>query len=364
MASQPTFASAGQIDWSAIGEYWQRGWRHRPLQSLGLGSRTAAHALDCVKAEIAITEQRIWLDGLPESFRDFRIVQLSDIHHSLFVPLDHVAAVVEATNLLQPDLIALTGDFVTYSRASIEPVAEILGALRARTGVVAVLGNHDFRVDATRIERALHNNGIDVLRNRHMMLCKDGDTLPIVGVDDYRYGADLNKALHGIPREAATVLLAHNPRLIGLAACHGVSLVLSGHTHGGQINLPLLGSLYGRNAEQLRFKVGWDRLGSTQIYVSRGIGTVVLPWRCAARRRLRVWNCRAIMRRKSRLRRRGCGTALRTASPMLPLENTTSDLNFSPGSGSPGTYLQSLLRSHCPNFRLALRNFAASVLIR
>ena len=194
-------------------------------------------------------------------------------------PLEQVAAVVEVSNLLQPDLVALTGDFVTYSRASIEPVAEMLGALRARAGVVAVLGNHDFRVGAEIIERALSRRGIEVLRNRHILLRKGGETLPVAGVDDYGYGADLNRALHGIPREAATLLLAHNPRLVRLASCHGVSLVLSGHTHGGQVNIPFLGTVYGRSPEQLRFKVGWDRLGSTQIYVSRGIGTVVLPWR-------------------------------------------------------------------------------------
>ena len=83
---------------------------------------------------LGITTQRIWLSELPEGFRGFRILQLSDIHHSLFVPLSQVEAVVELSNKLKPDLIALTGDFVTYSKASIEPVAEILGGLRARAG--------------------------------------------------------------------------------------------------------------------------------------------------------------------------------------------------------------------------------------
>ena len=89
----------------------------------------------------------------------------------------------------------------------------------------------------------------------------------------------LPAALRGIPSGSPTILLAHNPRLVRRAARHGVGLVLSGHTHGGQVNLPLLGSVYGRSPEQLRFKIGWDRLGATQIYVSRGIGTIVLPWR-------------------------------------------------------------------------------------
>jgi predicted MPP superfamily phosphohydrolase len=221
---------------------------------------------------------------LPEAFRGFRILQLSDIHHSLFVPLEQVAAVVELANSLKPDLIALTGDFVSYSRASIEPVAEILGCLRSRCGVVAVLGNHDFRVGAEEVETALRRHRIQVLRNRHRSLQRRGATLFLAGVDDYGYGADLTRAMHGIPEDAPTVLLAHNPRLVTAAACRGVSLVLSGHTHGGQVNFPLLGTVYGRSPEQMRFKMGWDRLGGTQIYVSRGIGTIVLPvrWRCPA----------------------------------------------------------------------------------
>ena len=233
---------------------------------------------------LSITPQRIWLSGLPEQFRGFRILQLSDIHHSLFVPLDQVAAVVELANSLKPDLVALTGDFVTYSRASIEPVAEILGCLRSRCGVLAVLGNHDFRVGAEAVEMALRRHRIQVLRNRHRSLQKRGATLFLAGVDDYGYGADLKQAMHGIPEDAPTVLLAHNPRLVTAAACRGVSLVLSGHTHGGQVNFPLLGTVYGRSPEQMRFKIGWDRLGGTQIYVSRGIGTIVLPlrWRCPA----------------------------------------------------------------------------------
>jgi predicted MPP superfamily phosphohydrolase len=233
---------------------------------------------------LGVTAQRIWLSDLPEGFRGFRILQLSDIHHSLFVPLDYVAEVVELSNKLKPDLVALTGDFVTYSRSSIEPVAEILGGLRARSGVVAVLGNHDFRVGADAVESALRRRRIQVLRNWHRSLQRRGDTLYLAGVDDYGYGADLGRAMRGIPEDAPTILLAHNPRLVTAAACRGIGLVLSGHTHGGQVNLPLLGTVYGRSPEQMRFKMGWDRLGATQIYVSRGIGTIVLPvrWRCPA----------------------------------------------------------------------------------
>jgi predicted MPP superfamily phosphohydrolase len=226
-----------------------------------------------------VNHERIWLDALPNAFGGLRIVQISDIHHGLFLPKEWLSEAVQQANRLNPDIIALTGDFVTYSRRNIGPAAEILGRLRARYGVFAVLGNHDFRVDADAVTRALRHQRIDVLRNRHISLGFGGASLYLAGVDDYGYGADLRRAVRGIPREAATILLAHNPRIVHLASRNGVSLILAGHTHGGQVNLPLLGTVYGRSPERLRYKIGWDRLGATQIYVSRGLGTIVLPWR-------------------------------------------------------------------------------------
>ncbi len=117
-----------------------------------------------------VNRERIWLDALPTAFSGLRIVQISDIHHGLFLPKEWLSEAVQQANRLRPDVIALTGDFVTYSRRHIGPAAEILGHLRARYGVYAVLGNHDFRVDADAITQALRRQRIDVLRNRHISL--------------------------------------------------------------------------------------------------------------------------------------------------------------------------------------------------
>jgi uncharacterized protein len=256
---------------------WMTRWRHGGIESYAAGE----WGQNCLRCDerFAVNEERIWLDALPEVFAGLRIVQISDIHHGLFLPREWLAEAVQQANRLHADIIALTGDYVTYSRANIEPAAEILGRLRARYGVFAVLGNHDFRVDADAISTALCRRHIEVLRNRHAALEFGGESLYVAGVDDYGYGADLRTALLGIPRQAATILLAHNPRIISRAARYGISLVLSGHTHGGQVNLPLVGTVYGRSPDRLRYKIGWDRLGATQIYVSRGLGTIVLPWR-------------------------------------------------------------------------------------
>jgi len=258
---------------------WAARWRRGGIEQYSAVESDGASARTQSGDRFAVTDERIWLDALPDAFSGLRVAQISDIHHGLFLPQEWLSDAVRQVNRLNPDIVALTGDFVTYSRANIEPAAEILSRLRARYGVFAVLGNHDYRVDADAITLALRRRRIEVLRNQHVALGFGRTCLYLAGIDDYGYGADLRRTMRGIPRDAATILLAHNPRIISLAARHGVSLVLSGHTHGGQVNIPLLGTVYGRSPERMRYKIGWDRLGTTQIYVSRGIGTIVLPWR-------------------------------------------------------------------------------------
>jgi predicted MPP superfamily phosphohydrolase len=258
---------------------WLGRWRRGGIEQYSAGAALKPSPQWRSRDRFTVNEERIWLDSLPSAFQGLRVVQISDIHHGLFLPKEWLSEAVRQANRLNPDIIALTGDFVTYSRRNIGPAAELLGRLRARYGVYAVLGNHDFRVDACAISEALRRQHIDVMRNRHVALWFGGESVYLAGVDDYGYGADLRRAMRGIPSEAATILLAHNPRVIHLASRHNVSLVLSGHTHGGQVNVPLLGTVYGRSPERLRYKIGWDRMGATQIYVSRGIGTIVLPWR-------------------------------------------------------------------------------------
>lgn len=229
---------------------------------------------------IEITHRQVELPRLPPAFAGLRVVQLSDIHHGLYVPLERVVEAVQLANRLEPDLVALTGDFVSNSVNYIEPVAEALGHLRATLGVFAVLGNHDFRVDAQRITTALEARDIQVLRNSHVCLAREADHLVVAGVDDLRYREDnLRRALYGCVPDALTILLCHHPAILPRAAGYGVDLVLSGHTHGGQVGLPRLRKLAAARGIQLPFGHGWRELNGTQLYISRGLGTVVLPIR-------------------------------------------------------------------------------------
>jgi uncharacterized protein len=227
-----------------------------------------------------LTATDIYMRRLPAAFDGLSIVHLTDIHHSMYTPLERVQQAVHLANLLHPDLVALTGDYVTLSPSYIWPVARALGKLRARLGIFAVLGNHDFQVDADEMTHALRAQRIRVLRNSHFALHSRNSKLWVVGVDDLWWNADdFHAAFASVPAREAKILLCHNPVGIRQAVSHGVDFVLSGHTHGGQVRLPLVGSVRGRSKLGERFVEGWNRLDGTQIYVNRGIGKSVVPLR-------------------------------------------------------------------------------------
>lgn len=253
--------------------------RRGELITLSLTSREPEFPLPW-SIDPEITETDIWLRRLGPAHDGLKIVQLTDIHHSLYTTIEEVHRAIHLANLLRPDVVALTGDYVTLSPTYIWPVARALGKLRARLGVFAVLGNHDFQVDADEVTRSLRAQRIRVLRNSHFALRRGSATLWIAGVDDLWWrAADFSAALRHLPARDPKILLCHNPMGIRLAAKNGVDLVLSGHTHGGQVKLPVVGSVYGRSRLGERFVEGWNRLDGTQIYVSRGIGKVLVPVR-------------------------------------------------------------------------------------
>jgi uncharacterized protein len=235
---------------------------------------------------VEVTHQRIVIRKLPQTFDGFRIVQLSDIHHSPFLGVEEIAEAVYRANELKPDLIALTGDYVSHSRDYIDGCAQALGMLRARHGVFAVLGNHDHWTDAARMTESLTRHGIRVLVNENVRIGLNGTYICLAGIDDLMVRRDdLPRALRGASSSETRILLAHNPAIIREAARAGVDLVLSGHTHGGQINWRLLiGREDRKTARWLRrpsrrLMRGLAQLGSTQLYVNRGLGTVVVPLR-------------------------------------------------------------------------------------
>jgi predicted MPP superfamily phosphohydrolase len=227
---------------------------------------------------LAIERQQIYFTRLPKGLDGLRIVQLSDFHLGPLTDSKHLERAIQAANDLRPDLIALTGDYISHERGYAAPCAELVGRLRARYGVFAVMGNHDHWTDATLIADLFRAEGIRVLLNEGMRMDLRGESFWLAGVDDTMVGLeDLPLALAGSREDEFKLLLAHNPIILRRAARAAIDLVLSGHTHGGQVTLRSERGRSGRPRRRLLRGLG--RRGKTQIYVTRGLGTVVLPIR-------------------------------------------------------------------------------------
>jgi uncharacterized protein len=236
--------------------------------------------------QIEITHQTIAIEKLPVEFQGLRVVQLSDVHHSPFLDEARINEAVRMANDLGPDLVVLTGDYISHSRDYISPCARALGRLRAPHGVFAVLGNHDHWTDGAMMRAALADQGIHVLCNESERIERGSSHIRLAGVDDMMVKRDdLRRALEETYWDETRILLSHNPAIIREAARAGVDLVLSGHTHGGQINWRLLTGRQDRKTARWlrrpsrRLIRGHAQLGSTQLYVNRGLGTVVVPLR-------------------------------------------------------------------------------------
>jgi len=250
----------------------------RPLTLIKAALGEMARAAIAEPFMLSIERQEIFLRRLPKWLEGLRIVHLSDFHYGPLVNPEHLERAVRAANELHADLIALTGDYISQDRAYAAPCAEVVGRLRARHGVYAVLGNHDHWTDAALIADLFRAEGIRVLINEGSRIDLRGETFWMAGVDDTMVGLeDLPLALAGSREEEFKLLLAHNPIILRRAARANVDLVLSGHTHGGQVALRPEKSRSGRPRRRLLRGLG--RRGNTQIYVTRGLGTVVLPIR-------------------------------------------------------------------------------------
>lgn len=229
--------------------------------------------------------------GLSSELAHLTVVQLSDIHVGPFMPPEELAEYVDAVNRLKPDIIALTGDFVTASESEAIPCAESLAQLQARYGVFACMGNHDVYAQAEdKLEHLFGEKGIQTLRNNAESVRIASSKLSVLGIDDLERGrSDLRRALTVCAREPGEVkiLLSHRPEVFPEAAKGDIDLVLSGHYHGGQVKLsPTARSLSVARlltpyADGLfRLAQGGHGVEKTaHLFVSRGIGITGVPIR-------------------------------------------------------------------------------------
>jgi predicted MPP superfamily phosphohydrolase len=232
---------------------------------------------------LELTHHEVVVPDLPPTFAGLRIVQLSDLHAGRQVPNAFLAEAVELANAQQADVIAITGDFVHTGYRHVDRVARLVGKLTARHGVFAVLGNHDYSVRNAigwrryprlpeTIATALTDQRIRVLRNQAAALCRGADELYLVGVEDlWSRACDVPRAFAGLLPNTPRVLLAHNPRTVAHLHDHRCDLVLSGHTHGGQVDWPGLGRIL-LTRKNRRLAAGMYRYRDIPLYVNRGVG--------------------------------------------------------------------------------------------
>jgi predicted MPP superfamily phosphohydrolase len=223
--------------------------------------------------QLSITREDVSVTGLPLALAGLRIGFLTDIHRSLWVSHEHVMLATARLMAEQPDLIVLGGDYVTWGdREYVQRSAEGLAGLSAPNGVYGVLGNHD---DDHDMPAALAARGVEMLKDARTRLIIKGEAIDLVGI---RFWTKRAADIAAIARGATgfVVLLAHDPRRLTEAAALKIPLVLSGHTHGGQVVLPIAGALA---AQKFPIVAGVGRRDQTTMFVSRGIGTVYVPIR-------------------------------------------------------------------------------------
>ena len=247
----------------------------------GLGLAAGAAAL--WDNERLVTERiRVPLNRHRPSLRSFgglRIVALGDLHLHPFTKLPFLKRAFEQARALKPDLIVLLGDFVDATVDAIEELTPALSGLNARLGVFAVLGNHDMRKGARLVEAGLRRGGVEVLRNRGVLLAAGKSSIWLAGLDSFVGVQDLGAALAGSPSSVPAVLLAHEPDIADEVAADGrVCLQLSGHSHGGQVNIP---GLVQRGLPTMgrKYPFGSYSIGSLALHTNRGIGMTQLPLR-------------------------------------------------------------------------------------
>ena len=271
--------------------------------SLAASAALALYSNEIARHEIDVTHQTFSIRNLPSAFDGFRIVQFSDIHLAEYTEDFFLDEVIDRVNALQPDLLLITGDFVSRGPLSMDvtySAAARCAAMLSRLTCperYGILGNHDAMVGSRIVRDHMENNGLPMLVNEYVRIERGGAHVILSGLDDWSFGRpNLTKAVPENP-DAPVILMVHEPDYAVHIANHRrgplVDLVLSGHTHGGQIRLPGLRPLALPPLGRI-FPEGHFVVGQMQLYVNRGLGTVGLPMRLNCPPEITVATLRAV----------------------------------------------------------------------
>lgn len=232
------------------------------------------------KNQLQVEKFKLHFPNLPEPLKGLRIVQVSDIHSSMYTSKEAIEKVVEQANNLEPDLLAVTGDFVSSSKIYIEPCVQAFSVAQAKYGLYGCLGNHDYYVGAHDILNEFRSIGFQMLVNSGATIIIAGTPINILGVDDLWQGRpNLHKALAHVNDDNFNLLLCHQPNYFPKIQTQKIELTLSGHTHGGQIVLNFFGSSLSFSTFFTPYLRGLFEENNSHLYVNRGIGITGPPLR-------------------------------------------------------------------------------------
>ena len=262
------------------------GWAAAGIPFFIVGKNLLATTLDyrIIKIDIPIA-------NLPKELNGLRIVQISDIHAGSFISAEPFRKAVNIINGLNPDIIALTGDYINYNTAELYLIENELAGLKAKNGVFACLGNHDHYAEDKKhseLINIIRNAGIDLMINENRTLRINGQDLQIAGSDNSSFRhfyADFDKTLEGLDDSKPTILLCHDPQNFDreIRGKRNVDLMLSGHTHGGQVAFDMFGEVLTHVRLAYKQWAGLYSYPGQQLYVNRGLGTVGVPIRVGVR---------------------------------------------------------------------------------
>jgi len=241
----------------------------------GFRDRIGIHEFD--PRDFEIVPITVKITDLDPVFNDYKIVHISDIHLGQWISAKRIEGVVNLVNKEQPDLIAITGDSVSY--VVNEPILDMLRYLknlRPKDATVAVLGNHDHWIGAEEIRQVMDESNIIELENDVYTIKRGDAQLNIAGVDSVTLDKhDLNAVLRKLPESGPAILLAHEPDFADISSATGkFALQLSGHSHGGQMVIPGFGTPF-RGSEFKKYPLGKYEVGDMVQYTNRGLGTNV-----------------------------------------------------------------------------------------
>lgn len=248
-----------------------------------VGMMASAYAIGIEPRRVDFNKRNMLLPRLKPGFDGYRIIQISDIHFDSWIAAKTtLPQIVERINALEPDLIVITGDYVSTvpHDEDVEHLRKNFANLQAKDGVLAIMGNHDHWHDVEKLRHMLRDAGVIELRNEVFKIQRGEDVLHIAGVEDHLQGlSDIDLVTEELTGEECAVLLAHEPDVADISAATGrFDLQLSGHSHGGQIYFPFKGAMW-LPAQGQKYPNGHYQLGQMQLYTNRGLGTTLLPIR-------------------------------------------------------------------------------------